>query len=210
MMDEVRNSCWACRGEINAPDQSCSHCGATVNLTTRRKAAVKAEAISNSTFEASARIVKDKADPKGHLANDLNKGAATSSNASPEAENEPIADQISKLAALHQEGSLTAKEFQDLKETVIRRSRSSISVGEIRPNPPVEPKAAQSILSSLILPALLVGMIWLDHARGPLFPDNWYCAIGAGTGVREPGYTQADSWSANNGCGPRIPGCATG
>jgi hypothetical protein len=126
-----------------------------------------------------------------------------------QSENEPIADHISKLAALHQEGSLTAKEFQDLKETVIRRSRSYVSVGETRPNPPVEPKAAQSILSSLV-PALLVGMIWLDHVRGPLFPDDWYCAIGAGTGVRESGYTQADSWSANNGCGASIPGCATG
>jgi hypothetical protein len=184
MTSSVQNSCWSCRHEISAPDQLCPHCGATVNLTTRG-----GEIAGDSRIEA----------------------FTTGFDAFSEPVNEPIADHISKLAALHQEGSLTAKEFQDLKETVIRRSRTSL--GAITPSrsvSPVPPKVAHSNISSMILPALIVGLIWLDHTRGPLFPDDWYCAIGAGTAMRESGYTRADSWSANNGCGPSIPGCATG
>jgi hypothetical protein len=160
--------------EIESLDQSCVHCGAAVNLTTRKESK-PAKAASNS-------------------------------------ERESISDETSKLSALHRQGSLAAKEFEGLKERV-RSARLDADSGDARANrSEISPARdrTHSYLSSLILPSLIVGLIWLDHARGPLFPDEWYCAIGAGTAVREAGYTTTDSWSANNGCGASIRGCETG
>lgn len=57
--------------------------------------------------------------------------------------------------------------------------------------------------------AVLVGLVVLDYANGPIFPDEVYCDLGAGNSWHIPASTAATSWSANDGCSAYKPECAT-
>ena len=56
---------------------------------------------------------------------------------------------------------------------------------------------------------VLIGVVIADHLQGAIFPDDFYCVVGAGNYYVVPGRTEATSWSANNGFGAGRPECAT-
>ena len=57
--------------------------------------------------------------------------------------------------------------------------------------------------------ALLVGIILLDAVFGPLFPDDIYCAVGAGTAYQQPASVSPGGWAVGNGCYAGNPACVT-
>jgi hypothetical protein len=57
---------------------------------------------------------------------------------------------------------------------------------------------------------LTVCVVAGDHAFGPLFPDDWYCKLGAGEVITQPGRLQAEGYRADSNCGAYKAECATG
>lgn len=62
---------------------------------------------------------------------------------------------------------------------------------------PVGEKVSGQNLAVFI--ALLIGLVVVDGVAGPLLPDGWYCAVGAGRQVHQAGTISPSAWSANNG-----------
>lgn len=114
------------------------------------------------------------------------------------------ADALTTLSRLHEEGSLSDDEFHSLKQKIVTSAENSqLSGNAVR-------KASSPGGSTFgLIIAGLVGLIVVDHVSGPILPDDLYCAMGAGSSFIEAGRTEANSWSANNGCGAYRPECAT-
>ena len=49
----------------------------------------------------------------------------------------------------------------------------------------------------LMISAVIAGIIYVDHNsyEGNLFPDDFYCAIGAGITIRQGSVTEPTQWS---------------
>ena len=113
-------------------------------------------------------------------------------------------DVLSTLSRLHREGSLSDDEFFRLKRKISEGRETS---------PVLSADAAKTVnngsstLGFIIV--ALIGLIVLDHIKGSILPDELYCVVGAGTSIIEPGRTEANAWSANNGCSASRPECAT-
>lgn len=117
------------------------------------------------------------------------------------------ASSLSELIRLRDSGEITVDEFDHLKRRAIHGSDvpenafRSISRG-----------MADGLGFSLTVPimaAALAAIVYVDHVNGSIFPDDWYCAVGAGISLQQPGSTEATTWSANNGCNASRPECAT-
>jgi hypothetical protein len=52
----------------------------------------------------------------------------------------------------------------------------------------------QNILSMLIVAAILVAV---DANQGPIFPDQFYCLLGAGTELQGGSSTRVTAWNIN-------------
>jgi hypothetical protein len=119
-------------------------------------------------------------------------------------ENQSTAEALTTLSRLHREGSLSDDEFHSLKQKIVTSAESSHLLGNAVGK---APNTAGSTFGLII--AGLIGLIVVDHVSGPILPDELYCVMGAGSSFIEPGRTEANSWSANNGCGAYRPECAT-
>lgn len=106
----------------------------------------------------------------------------------------------STVSPLHMDGSLSDDEFHGLKLKIIATTENQKKA--VR-------SASNASVTFGVIVAALIGLIVVDHLNGSLLPDPLYCAIGAGFSVMEPGRTEANAWSANNGCGAYRPECAT-
>jgi hypothetical protein len=62
-------------------------------------------------------------------------------------------------------------------------------------------KPLHSLRQTLFLGIAVVGLIAADHLSGPIFPDDWYCYVGAGKVETVQGTTEPSSWTMSNGCG---------
>jgi hypothetical protein len=71
------------------------------------------------------------------------------------------------------------------------------------------PPSSKSALRLAVIAGVAVAVIMADQFAGPLFPDAFYCAIGAGVIVTNPASVTPGSWSANFGCNAGDPNCVT-
>lgn len=119
-------------------------------------------------------------------------------------EDQTSVEALSTISRLHKEGSLTDNEFYSLKQKIVA----------VPVSPQVADHAAATNANNAsstfgLIVIALIGLIVLDHVNGAILPDEVYCVVGAGSSIVEPGRTEANSWSANNGCGAYRPECAT-
>jgi hypothetical protein len=111
---------------------------------------------------------------------------------------------IALLNRLRGDGALTEGEFDNLKQQLLDDSGSQIPFTDT--NKPAD-KSTASGFAALLIAA--IGLTVVDHFKGGIFPDDFYCVVGAGTAYSVPARTEATGWSANNGCGVGRPECAT-
>jgi hypothetical protein len=113
--------------------------------------------------------------------------------------------ELSVLLRLRKEGSLSDNEFE-----LLRKKVTSSANDQPRDSKDDTEKTGSSNTTFGLLVAAAIGLIVVDHVKGPIFPDEAYCVVGAGKSVVVAGRTEANSWSANNGCGAYKPECANG
>ncbi len=116
-------------------------------------------------------------------------------------ESQSSAEALSTLSRLHAQGSLSDDEFSRLKQKIVPRAETRQVGNTIA-------RHRGSTLGMVV--AAIIGLIVVDQLSGPILPDELYCVLGAGSSFVEPGRTEANSWSANDGCGAYRPECATG
>lgn len=117
---------------------------------------------------------------------------------------------LSDLVRLRNDSEITAEEFELLKHRLIYGGSSAKeAVVDATNARPIEPEGQSNVFSLSIVVIAIAALIYADNARGGIFPDDLYCAVGAGTAYWQGGRTEATSWSANNGCNASRPECAT-
>lgn len=123
--------------------------------------------------------------------------------------NDRQTNSIAELIRLRDQGEITLEEFNHLKQRTIYGDRESSADSTAAPSESVTPWQALPGLTLPIIALMIAGLIYADHVNGSIFPDNWYCAVGAGSSLQQAGRSEAMSWSANNGCNASRPECAT-
>lgn len=114
---------------------------------------------------------------------------------------------LSELVRLRDSGDITAEEFEHLKRRAVYGSDDPENVARS-----VYRGMADGLGFGLTVPiiaAALAAIVYADHVNGSIFPDDWYCAVGAGVSLQQPARTEAFAWSSNNGCNASRPECAT-
>src|ERR1700761_8231060 len=108
--------------------------------------------------------------------------------------------ELSILSRLHSDGALSNEEFELLRRNFAGETLATAGL--------VENAQGRSRLSGVWLCATAaVVLVFADHMKGPIFPDEIYCMLGAGRSFVVAGRTEANSWSANNGCDASRPEC---
>ena len=89
----------------------------------------------------------------------------------------------------------------------------SAATPELEPEQSAASKLTESVysffISLTVIGGLVMAFLYFEDTRGPLLPDDVYCAMGAGISVREGASIEANAWSGSGGCGAYKPECAT-
>jgi hypothetical protein len=114
---------------------------------------------------------------------------------------------LSDRVRLRKNGEITADKFFRLKRQLIYGAEPAVAAATTPPKP------RRSLLgfdgSGLLLIGLVAaGLMCAGHLKGGMFPDDFYCAVGAGVSYDVASRSEATGWSANNGCGASGPECA--